>query len=880
MEDGKAMLYHWTKKIIVEEGHTVSQLVHLLNLIVKQYRVYYLWRQYLIPHMLTAMRKFAFTQAVTIEHQRLACDLAEVVIKWEIQRIHELKGISLKDEQLEDIISGKSGLLIQPGDFDAVPFKPTSQVSLNPCPLRPPPPEPLAAFETRYVDGAFNFLLRLSYSAYTRDNNTNIQLSEALSKRCIQLVKLGLKPELDIFKNCSPKIYNWADRELQRIKTPPAPERGHPAYFIQGVCTILQIIDFLLDIIPPELILKNIYQMYRGLSVCMTSSYLQITKTVHALLAKMFTMFPIDQRVHHEELERLYENVYDIISKGLDRYDKGSERFERDTPSGAAEILYSPLMVLKAACATSPRYLEKFVKEYIKCLQKLQKEHCCSPRDTAQRVGSRDRPVPNLSTSDLIMVCIDLVKDQIEILVNDYRKMFFGNLVTLIEKSPEPKLLRSLTEVVSQWVQSQSSGVTLKEKALLLTKMNMNYENHFPTDSELLSSFLKIILYVYTDNVLQAELGSKLESAFMTGLRFTDPHLRCKFTEVLKQNVSADMFERLEALISPHNFNWKLIGNHFWIKQFIEMLLTVNDGQKSLKVPKQEVMLPSLMASAMPEPTNNAANSVEVFTTTLDNPVQSIEISDANITTPTQNNLQVLAEKHGTFLESLKDHKSSEFVQSVCQLAHDSIPLADHLWKNVFLDLWNTLTKEQQSRLSRDLPQFLCAAMHHEQGDLQPSSIGCFLESLKDVPISLRPCYLKYLGSTHNCWHQMALKLEELGTAGETFASFQLHQKQILGEYPKTEAQDRIAYEPIDCLTVLYSQLNEHDMWTGLWLRRCKYPETIKALSYQNLGFYELAQATYESATRSVTAQLKNACATTSQQTEFKLWKDQVRFVN
>ena len=52
---------------------------------------------------------------------------------------------------------------------------------------------------------------------------------------------------------------------------------------------------------------------------------------------------------------------------------------------GAADILYSPLMILKAACATSPRYLEKFVKEYIKCLQKLQKEHCSSARDNAQR---------------------------------------------------------------------------------------------------------------------------------------------------------------------------------------------------------------------------------------------------------------------------------------------------------------------------------------------------------------------------------------------------------------------------------------------------------------------------------------------------------------
>ena len=133
----------------------------------------------------------------------------------------------------------------------------------------------------------------------------------------------------------------------------------------------------------------------------------------------------------------------------------------------------------------------------------------------------RERPAPNVSTSDLIMVCIDLVKDQVEILVNDInRKMFFGNLITLIEKSPDPKLLRSLTDVVASWVQSPTSGVTLKEKTLLLTKMNQNYENHFPGDQELMASFLKIILHVYTDNVLQAELGSKLESAFMTGLRF------------------------------------------------------------------------------------------------------------------------------------------------------------------------------------------------------------------------------------------------------------------------------------------------------------------------------------------------------------------------
>ena len=423
------------------------------------------------------------------------------------------------------------------------------------------------------------------------------------------------------------------------------------------------------------------------------------------------------------------------------------------------------------------------------------------------------------------------------------------------------------------------SGATLREKTLLLTKMNNNYERHFPNDTELLSTFLNIVLYVYTDESLKnSELGTKLESAFMTGLRFSDPEMRCKFTEVLRKNVPLNLYERLLSLLS--HVNWKLIGPHFWIKQFIEMLLSVSDDTRPLSVPNKDLMLPSLMTSAMASPDEAASTTaVETFAGTLDNPGPVVDSTGENssLNTPTHNSVLLLAEKHGKFLEGLKDHKSGELVASVSQLAHDSTDLAHHLWVNLFPEFWGVLTDEQQTRMGRELPAFLCSSTHREQGEQQPSAIGCFLQSLTNVPIQIRPCFLKYLGSTHNTWHQMVLRLEELGTAGETFASFQLHQKQVLGEYPviKDESQDALTYEAIDCLTALYSQLNEHDMWTGLWLRRCKYPDTIKALSYQNLGFFEYAQAGYEDVMRGAVHQFKNTCATTSQQTEFKLWKEQ-----
>ena len=57
MEDGNTMLNHWTKKIIVEDGHAVSQLVHILQLLVKHYKVYYPVRHSLIQNIVQSVTR-------------------------------------------------------------------------------------------------------------------------------------------------------------------------------------------------------------------------------------------------------------------------------------------------------------------------------------------------------------------------------------------------------------------------------------------------------------------------------------------------------------------------------------------------------------------------------------------------------------------------------------------------------------------------------------------------------------------------------------------------------------------------------------------------------------------------------------------------------
>ena len=89
MEDGNTMLTHWTKKIIVEDGHTGSQLVHILQLVVKHFKVYYPVRHHLIQHIVTSIQRLGFTATSAIERKRLAVDLCEIVIKWEMQRVRD-----------------------------------------------------------------------------------------------------------------------------------------------------------------------------------------------------------------------------------------------------------------------------------------------------------------------------------------------------------------------------------------------------------------------------------------------------------------------------------------------------------------------------------------------------------------------------------------------------------------------------------------------------------------------------------------------------------------------------------------------------------------------------------------------------------------------
>ena len=82
--------------------------------------------------------------------------------------------------------------------------------------------------------------------------------------------------------------------------------------------------------------------------------------------------------------------------------------------------------------------------------------------------------------------------------------------------------------------------------------------------------FMLCLFSVARDDLLAGtELTSKLEPAFLSGLRCQQPSIRQKFVEVFDNSIKRRLFDRLLYITCSQN--WEAMGGHFWIKQCIEV---------------------------------------------------------------------------------------------------------------------------------------------------------------------------------------------------------------------------------------------------------------------------------------------------------------------
>ncbi|XP_057214703.1 transformation/transcription domain-associated protein isoform X2 [Triplophysa rosa] len=885
MEDGHQMLTHWTRKIIVEEGHTVPQLVHILHLIVQHFRVYYPVRHHLVQHMISAMQRLGFTPSVTIEQRKLAVDLAEVIIKWELQRI--------KDQQPEadtdpvNVGEGTSGstavkrVMSVDSAQDVKRFR-TAAGAVGTVFGRSqsmPGTEALLTkpVEKQHTDTVVNFLIRIACQV---NDNTNVAGApgELLSRRCVNLMKTALRP--DMWPRAELKL-QWFDKLLMTVEQPAQAN-------FSNICTGLEILSFLLSVLQPPAILAHFKPLQRGIAACMTCGNTKVLRAVHTLLSRLMSTFPTEPSTSsvaskYEELECLYAAVGKVIYEGLTNYEKAS--------SANPTQLFGTLMILKSACSNNSSYIDRLISVFMRSLQKMVREHL-SPQPNP---GAAET---STVTSELVMLSLDLVKTRLSVMNMEMRKNFIQVILTsLIEKSSDPKILRAVVKIVEEWVKNSGNPMATnqvpnpREKSILLVKMMTYIEKRFPDDLELNAQFLDLVNYVYRDeNLSGSDITSKLEPAFLSGLRCSQPLIRAKFFEVFDTSMKRRVYERLLYICCSQN--WEAMGSHFWIKQCIELLLAVCERNTTIGTSCQGSMLPSItnvinladshdraafaMATHIKQEPRERENSetkeedVEIDIELAPGDQTSLPKTKEQAERDSGNQLHMLTNRHDKFLDSLREVKTGALLNALVQLCHISTPLAEKTWVQLFPRLWKILSDRQQHALSGEMGPFLCSGSHQAQRDCQPSALNCFVEAMSQCvpPIPIRPCVLKYLGKTHNLWLRSTLMLEQ--QAFEKGLSLHIKPKQST-EFYEQESITPPQQEILDSLAELYSLLQEEDMWAGLWQKRCKFPETSTAIAYEQHGFFEQAQETYEKAMEKAR---KEHNASPAIFPEYQLWED------
>ncbi|XP_049868860.1 transcription-associated protein 1 isoform X2 [Pectinophora gossypiella] len=867
MEDGNTMLTHWTKKIIVEDGHSVQQLFHILQLVVRHYKVYYPVRHALVGHMVAAMQRLGFSATASLEHRRLAVDLAEVALKWELQRI--------RDHTHDDnVATSPSGALkrISSDDSMSEPRKalntgwasPQASVSR----LEPDAAKPL---DRQHVDVVVNLLLRLACQvnegAGAGGGGAAGSPGEQLSRRCVLLLKAALKP--DVWPHlCEPKLA-WLDKVFATADSNAAA--------CANACTALELLVFLLTVLRRDQALVALKPLQRGLAACVASNNAKIVRLTHNLLAKLTALFPTEptgvaQVSKYEELETLYACVSKYAFEGLATYEKSA-------PGNAATALHGPLMMLKACCSSNPGYIDRLVLPLMRVLHRMVKDHVSSAggaaagaAPAAPAAASSAAASQDPSLSDLLILALDLLKGRVSVMAVDTRKTFIGTvLVGLIEKTTDPKVMKAITRMVEEWVKSRSASValgagaapSLREKSILLVKLMQYVEKRFPDDLELNAHFLDIINYVYRDEHLKmTELSMKLEPAFLAGLRCPQPHIRAKFFEVYDTSVRRRIFDRLLYIICSQN--WEHIGQHFWIKQCLELLLVCCVSNSQIRLSNTKYLLPSITAvinwadseerksfvifsSVKEESSDGFSDSLDPDKEdVLDMDLDSNSTHKEDLTKNQPNRQRAINQivcKQSEFLELARRVRTEQLVAAAAQLCHMDDVLAHHTWLRLFPKLWSTLDDRQLGTVMNEIVPFIISGIHVIQRDQPQSALNSFIEALArcNPPITIKPPMMKYLGKTHNLWHRMTLNLEQMAidqAAGRT------PRDQL--EIYDYDTETTTPTETLDSLSDMYELLQEEDMWSGLWQKHARYRETNVAIAYEQQGFFEQAQAAYD----------------------------------
>lgn len=185
-------------------------------------------------------------------------------------------------------------------------------------------------------------------------------------------------------------------------------------------------------------------------------------------------------------------------------------------------------------------------------------------------------------------------------------------------------------------------------------------------------------------------------------------------------------------------------------------------------------------------------------------------------------------------------------------LLYDDKEIAHQLWVAVYSAAWASIPRKFQEDLGHKFIGLIVRDYHMQQHTARPNVIQTLLiGALACTPQpELPPHLLRYLGRTFDAWHP----------AGEML--------QNMMRTPSSGG-DSIRESIQDALAAFYADLEEDDLFYGLWRRRCVYAESNAAISLEQNGMWHQAQLMYEQASNKARHGVLDFT-----EAEYSLWED------
>lgn len=775
----------WPRRVIGEDSQNIGQLVNVFQFLVRQSDLFYEHRELYMPQFINSLPRLAFVQNANHETKALAIDMVETIYKWEKRRFQDMQ--SENPPEVEE--TPKS--VKTPGEKESY---------TTPLLLR---------------EATITFLIR--FTCLTPDSTTK-QLA-SFSKRTVELVRDLMSK--DYWPEVNVKL-SFFERNL--VMNEAVDE--HASTFVPA----LEVLRAILQNQSRERIVQAAPQLGHLLAKSLRSESISIQEALQPLLRVVLAAVseePVDEA---SEGTQFVNTLVQVAQDNL----------------GAFTNLNTALTILEELLPNRPDILDNVSSNLIKVFQRLVKDHISPPpaepphptNPVPAGVNAPVENVPAAGPSPSPEVILSLMFRIIEILKNrlsrlgEHRRWFLSGLVQMIERSNSAELCRKMLTVAREWTLNyHDSFPSAKEKTAVIIKMT-SFEGR--GDNNLVNDYLRLILEVYENPETQrTELTTRLEPAFMFGVRCDDYELRNKFLTVFSNSMSTNIFSRLNYIIGIQNWEWN--APHYWINVALSLLMGAVVSDRRLHQTKTSFLF-------------RRFSELKKYLAKEEDAMQVDEDWEVIV----EDRLEDLVASCRRVVQNATKVTVRDLVEPLRQLQYLDDHESHRLWVSLFADAWGVITKRDRNDLKQLMIPLLSQEFHSRQMEKRPNVVITLMEGIgRCNPVfKLPPHLIKYLGSTFNAWYVSLNILEEAALNGN-------------------EVSSKVRESNLDALAEMYAGLGEEDMFYGLWRRRCDLLETNSAMSFEQNGMWDKAMQMYENAqVRARTGALPYS------ESEYHLWED------